>query len=148
MTATDPFELRRFLAAQDGIHAVALGELRSGRKKTHWMWFVFPQLRGLGHSPMAERYALRSLKEAEAYLAHPVLGARLAEVTEAVLALEGRAPCAVFGTPDDLKFRSSMTLFDLASGAPDSPFRRALALCWEGEADERTLALLKMPVSA
>ena len=107
------------------------------------MWFVFPQLRGLGQSAMAQRYGVGSLAEAKAYLAHPLLGPRLVECTRAVLAVEGRSLHAIFGSPDDLKFRSSMTLFALAADEDDSVFRQALDRYCNGHADERTLALLE-----
>jgi uncharacterized protein (DUF1810 family) len=122
--------------AQAGVHARALAELRAGRKQSHWMWFVFPQISGLGSSPMSQHYALNSLKEARAYLDHPLLGARLRDCTAAVLALEGRSAHDIFGTPDDLKFRSSMTLFDAAS--PDDIFRAALEKYSGGDPDPLT----------
>jgi uncharacterized protein (DUF1810 family) len=125
------------------VFATALAELKAGRKRSHWMWFVFPQLRGLGQSAMAQRYGVASLAEAKAYLAHPLLGPRLVECTRAVLAVEGRSLHAIFGSPDDLKFRSSMTLFALAANEDQSVFRQALDHCCGGHADERTLALLE-----
>jgi len=138
----DPFDLRRFETAQADIYGQALGELRAGRKRTHWMWFVFPQLKGLGASPTAQFYGLGSLAEARAYLAHPLLGSRLIECTAAVNALAGRTAHQIFGSPDDLKFRSSLTLFHAA--APDEPvFQAALAKYFAGEADARTLELLR-----
>jgi len=138
----DPFDLQRFVDAQDGVHARALGELKRGRKESHWMWFVFPQLAGLGSSPMAQRYAIGSLDEARAYLDHPLLGFRLREVTAAVNGVEGRTAHAIFGSPDDFKFRSSMTLFQAA--APDEPaFGEALASYFGSEPDSRTLELLR-----
>jgi uncharacterized protein (DUF1810 family) len=138
----DPFDLQRFVEAQDGVHERALAELKHGRKASHWMWFVFPQLAGLGSSPTAQRYALRSLDEARAYLAHPELGQRLREVTAAVNAVEGRTAHAIFGSPDDFKFRSSMTLFQAA--APQEPvFAAALAKYFDGEPDPKSLALLR-----
>ena len=138
----DPFELQRFVDAQDGTYDRALGELRRGRKASHWMWFVFPQFSGLGFSPMAQRYAIGSLAEARAYLAHPVLGARLREAAAAVNATEGRTAHEIFGAPDDLKFRSSMTLFREA--APDEAvFGEALSRYYGGEPDPRTLELLR-----
>ena len=127
--------------AQAGVHARALAELRAGRKQSHWMWFVFPQISGLGSSPMSQHYALNSLKEARAYLDHPLLGARLRDCTAAVLALEGRSAHDIFGTPDDLKFRSSMTLFREAAEDP-KPFQAALDRYFDGEADGRTLDIL------
>ena len=137
----DAYDLRRFVEAQDGIHGRALAELRAGEKRSHWMWFVFPQIAGLGSSAMARRYALASPDEARAYLAHPLLGDRLRACTAAVSALDGRSARAVFGSPDDVKFRSSMTLF--AHAAPDEPlFAAALAKYFGGEADPLTLAKL------
>ena len=109
---SDPFDLQRFLSAQEGVYVAALAELRGGRKRTHWMWFVFPQFQGLGSSPTARRFAISSLDEARAYLEHPVLGARLRECADALIGLPGRNASDVFGYPDDLKLRSSMTLFD------------------------------------
>ncbi len=113
----DPFDLARFLQAQAPVMEAVLRELRGGRKRTHWMWFVFPQLRALGRSPTAQHYGITGLAEARAYVAHPVLGPRLMECAELVLAIPGRSAAEIFGSPDDLKLRSSMTLFDLA--APD-----------------------------
>ena len=134
---TDPFDLDRFVRAQAGVIDQALAELRAGTKRSHWMWFVFPQIEGLGHSAMAQRYAIRSLAEARAYLAHPLLGARLRESVAAALTAEGRSAREVFGSPDDLKFRSSLTLF--AHAAPDEPiFGEALARYFEGEPDPMT----------
>jgi uncharacterized protein (DUF1810 family) len=138
----DPFDLQRFVEAQDGVYARALAELKRGRKESHWMWFIFPQLSGLGSSPMAQRYAIGSLDEARSYLAHSVLGQRLREVTAAVNGLEGRSAHAIFGSPDDFKFRSSMTLFQAA--APEEPaFAAALAKYFGGEPDPKSLALLR-----
>jgi len=117
------------------------GELARGRKASHWMWFVFPQISGLGRSAMAQRYAIASLADAQAYAAHPVLGARLREMTALVLAVEGRSAHEIFGTPDDLKFHSAMTLF--ARAAPDEPiFRDALEKYFGGREDAATLAAL------
>ena len=120
----DPFQLDRFVEAQGTTFASALSELQAGRKRTHWMWFVFPQIAGLGHSAMAARYAIRSHTEAEAYLDHPLLGPRLRDCTGLVLMYANRTPYEIFGTPDDLKFRSSMTLFDAIS--PKDVFSKAL----------------------
>jgi uncharacterized protein (DUF1810 family) len=116
-------------------------ELKAGRKQSHWMWFVFPQIAGLGRSPMAQHYAIQTLAEARAYLAHPLLGARLRECTQAVLDAEGRTARDIFGSPDDLKFCSSMTLFDLAS--PGDIFRAALEKYFSGNADPLTLKELR-----
>ena len=136
----DPFDLARFIDAQDPVWPQVLAELGRGRKQTHWMWFVFPQIAGLGRSAMAARYAISSRVEAEAYLAHPVLGPRLREATALVNAVEGRSIAAIFGNPDDLKFRSSMTLFDAVE--PDSMFARALDKYCDGAPDPATIALL------
>ena len=134
------WDLERFVAAQAPIYDRALAELRAGSKQTHWMWFVFPQIAGLGRSPMARCYAIASLAEARAYLAHRVLGPRLRECTRAALA-GGRSASAVFGSPDDLKFRSSMTLFGAAD--PEEPlFRQALDTMCGGETDPLTLGRL------
>ncbi|HVI34486.1 DUF1810 domain-containing protein [Phenylobacterium sp.] len=138
---SDPFDLQRFVDAQAGAYDRALAELRAGDKRSHWMWFVFPQLAGLGFSAMAQRYAISGLDEARAYLSHAVLGPRLLACTDAVLAVQGRSAHEIFGSPDDMKFRSSMTLFRAA--APDEPrFGEALARYYGGAADARTLALL------
>ncbi|MDH3028911.1 DUF1810 domain-containing protein [Methylobacterium fujisawaense] len=140
---TDSHQLGRFVDAQEEIYECALAELRAGAKRSHWMWFVFPQIAGLGSSPMAQRYAIGSLAEAEAYAAHPVLGARLRACTAAVNAVDGRSAHAIFGSPDDLKFRSSMTLFDRA--APEEPlFAAALARYFDSVPDPRTLAKLQV----
>jgi uncharacterized protein (DUF1810 family) len=135
--------LDHFITAQNPIFNAALAELRDGEKRTHWMWFVFPQIAGLGHSPMARRFALFDLDAARAYLGHPVLGPRLREATEAVLAHGGHRTIAqIFGYPDDLKFFSSMTLFARASGNQPSPFRMALEQFFAGEEDAGTTARL------
>jgi uncharacterized protein (DUF1810 family) len=133
--------LDRFVEAQAPVYDRALSELKAGRKQSHWMWFVFPQLAGLGRSPMAQHYAIQNLAEARAYLAHPLLGARLRESTQAVLDVEDRTAHDIFGSPDDLKFCSSMTLFDFAS--PDGIFRAALEKYFNGEADPLTLQKLQ-----
>lgn len=139
----DPFELDRFVAAQNGVYASALAELRQGRKQSHWMWFVFPQIAGLGMSAMSRRYAIRSREEAVAYLAHDVLGRRLAECTDAVLGHAGRLSAeAIFGGIDAVKFRSSMTLFDAATD-DDGRYRRALDAFHGGKDDPATLRLLR-----
>jgi uncharacterized protein (DUF1810 family) len=136
--------LARFVEAQDPVIAAVRAELSAGRKRTHWMWFVFPQLAGLGRSEMAHRYALASLDEARAYLAHPILGARLREMTALANAHAGTSAHAIFGSPDDVKFHSSMTLFSLA--APQEPvFRDALERFFGGAPDPGTLALLRTP---
>ena len=136
----DPHDLQRFVDAQDGVFETALAELRAGTKQSHWMWFVFPQLAGLGHSPTAQYYAIRSLDEARAYLAHPLLGPRLRLCVEALLPHAGRSSEAIFGSIDALKLRSSLTLFDLV--APQDVFARALDVFFAGEPDQRTLALI------
>ncbi|KOF19864.1 calpastatin [Ensifer adhaerens] len=137
----DPFMLQRFVDAQERVYAAALDELRRGRKETHWMWFVFPQLAGLGNSPMAERFAVSGLAETRAYLAHPILGPRLIDCTETVNGITGRSAHEIFASPDDMKFRSSMTLFSKASAA-GNVFGQALDLYFAGEEDRRTLELL------
>jgi uncharacterized protein (DUF1810 family) len=140
----DRYDLERFVEAQRRIYACALAEIRGGLKRSHWMWFVFPQLAGLGHSSMSQRYAVHGLAEARSYLAHPVLGARLTECADALLALSGRSAHEIFGNPDELKLRSSMTLFAAAAG-PDSVFARVLQRYFGGEPDPRTLELLGSP---
>ena len=142
--ADDRFNLERFATAQAPVYETVVAELRAGRKRTHWMWFIFPQLRGLGRSPTAQFFGITSLVEARAYLAHPELGARLLGCVQQVLELTGDSLDAIFGSPDDMKFRSSMTLFDVAAGTPDSVFRRALTRYSGGIADEHTLALLEV----
>ena len=137
----DSFVLDRFIDAQDGVYGRVLDELGRGAKQSHWMWFVFPQIAGLGSSPMAQRFAIASLDEARAYLAHPLLGARLLECTGLANHVQDRTAHAIFGSPDDLKFRSSMTLFDRAAPR-QAPFRDALARYYGGRPDGRTLALL------
>jgi uncharacterized protein (DUF1810 family) len=140
----DPFELARFVRAQAPVYDDVVVELRGGRKRTHWMWFVFPQLAGLGSSPTAQRYAIASLDEARAYLAHPVLGPRLRECSALVLAATEPDAHRLFGSPDDLKFRSCMTLF--ARAAPQEPvFGECLERFFGGESDPRTVALLAGP---
>jgi uncharacterized protein (DUF1810 family) len=139
---SDPFDLERFVRAQDGgVYEQALRELRAGDKRSHWMWFVFPQVGGLGRSPMAQRYAISGLPEAHAYLAHPVLGPRLVEASQALLELSGRDPVRVLGSTDALKLRSSMTLFETA--APDERvFGEVLERYFGGERDEATATRL------
>ena len=139
--AGDHSDLNRFLAAQEGIYGEALAEIRAGRKRSHWMWFIFPQFKGLGFSATTQHFAIRSAAEARAYLAHPVLGPRVIECAEAALAIEGRTAREIFGSPDDLKLRSSATLF--ASVSPDgSVFHRLLDKYFDGQPDRRTLELL------
>jgi uncharacterized protein (DUF1810 family) len=138
---TDPFELQRFVDAQAPLYAQVLSEIRNGRKRSHWMWFIFPQIAGLDHSAMAHRYAIASRDEAVAYLEHPALGPRLRECTQALCKIQGRSIEQILGSPDDIKFRSSMTLFDAASGDP--VFRHALDKFYAGASDSATLAILK-----
>lgn len=137
----DPYTLQRFVDAQDPLYAEVCEELRSGRKRSHWMWFVFPQIRGLGSSSMAQRFAIASLAEASAYMQHPVLGARLRETTQLVNAVSGRSIEDIFGYPDYLKFRSSMTLFERATPENDV-FTEALRKYFDGEPDPDTLRLI------
>lgn len=137
----DPYGLARFLVAQEGDYVLALSEIEGGRKRSHWMWYIFPQLDGLAVSSTSRLYAIKSLDEARAYLAHPVLGPRLMECSEAVVRLEGRTAREVFGSPDDLKLRSCATLFACVS-PPGSVFERLLAKYYQGRRDDRTLQLL------
>ena len=137
----DPHDLQRFVEAQEPVIDEVKGELRSGRKRTHWMWYVFPQMAGLGSSRLSRRYAIASRAEADAYLAHPVLGPRLHECTALVNGVEGRSATEIFGSPDDLKFRSSMTLFDAVADDP-TPFETALERYYGGDPDPKTLELL------
>lgn len=135
------YDLERFVAAQNGLFERALAELQAGHKQSHWIWFIFPQIAGLGHSDMAQRYAIASLDEARAYLKHPVLGERLERCVQALLPWGNRSARQIMGTPDDMKLRSSMTLFALAEPG-DSPFSQLLETFFNGEMDPRTLALL------
>ena len=137
----DPFDLRRFVAAQEGVYDDAVAELRAGRKRSHWMWFVFPQVAGLGSSAMARRYAIGSLVEAAAYLDHPVLGERLRTCTDLVLAARGQDITAILGSPDDMKLRSSMTLFGRAAPG-EARFGAVLDQFYGGAPDAATLARL------
>lgn len=137
---TAAYDLQRFVLAQQPVYAAALSELKAGRKTTHWIWFVFPQVEGLGHSSMSKRYAIKSREEAVAYLAHPFLGTRLAECTNAVLSVEGRSAQDIFGSIDELKFRSSMTLYDAVDAG--GLYRRALQKFFDGSPDPATLAVL------
>lgn len=143
MPIDDPYDLERFVQTQQPIYEQVLSELKAGRKRSHWMWFIFPQLAGLGQSPTSRAYAVQSLAEAEAYLQHPVLGPRLIECAEAVLAVEGRSAREILGTPDDRKLRSCATLFALVS-PPGSVFHRLLDKYFEGKPDDRTLQLLNL----
>ena len=141
MTAMDTFNLERFVEAQSSSYDQVCDELRAGHKRSHWIWFIFPQMRGLGHSEMAQYFGISSRQEAEAYLQHPVLGARLRECTGLVVGVDGRSVDQIFGYPDNLKFHSSMSLF--ASVAPDEPvFQQALQKYFGGELDPNTVARL------
>ncbi|GGD18889.1 hypothetical protein GCM10011342_29500 [Aquisalinus flavus] len=137
---SDPFDLQRFVEAQKGFYDEALRELCAGRKRSHWIWFIFPQVDGLGNSPTAIHYALSGRDEATAYAAHPILGPRLIACTEATVAIDSSDAAAVFGHPDDLKFRSSMTLFEAATG--NDLFGKALEKFYDGEPDGETLKRL------
>jgi uncharacterized protein (DUF1810 family) len=137
---SDRFDLARFVDAQASVYRQVVAELSHGRKQSHWMWFIFPQLAGLGFSAMAQRFAIASRDEATAYLQHDVLGPRLLECTRLVNAVEGRTIHEILGSPDDLKFRSSMTLFAVVSSAAE--FAAALKKYYGGETDPRTLELL------
>jgi uncharacterized protein (DUF1810 family) len=138
----DPLDLGRFLSAQEPVYTSVLSELRSGRKHTHWMWFIFPQIEGLGYSSTSTYYAIKGLEQARRYLMHPVLGARLRECTQLVLDIEGRTALEVFGSPDDLKLKSCMTLFAAASQG-ESLFARVLEKYFQGQRDSKTLAQLE-----
>lgn len=140
--ASDPFDFGRFLAAQASDYQRALAELRGGRKRSHWMWYIFPQYLGLGNSSMSQRFAIRSLKEAQAYLNHPVLGPRLLECAQVVVALEGRTAAEVFGYPDDMKLKSCATLFAKVS-PKGAIFECLLAKYFQGDKDQRTLELIQ-----
>ncbi|HET7575458.1 MAG TPA: DUF1810 domain-containing protein [Sphingomicrobium sp.] len=141
---TDPHDLQRFVDAQRDTFEVALAEIRAGAKRSHWMWFIFPQLRGLGHSPTAQFFGIASLDEARAYLAHPLLGARLRECVAGLSPWAGRRdPVQIFGPVDALKLGSSLTLFDQA--APGGCFGEGLDSLFCGKRDTRTLALLNAP---
>ncbi|WP_321793854.1 DUF1810 domain-containing protein [Caballeronia sp. J97] len=139
---SDPFDLQRFVDAQVSVIDDVRAELSAGRKRTHWMWFIFPQIAGLGHSAMAQHYAISSRDEARAYLAHPVLGARLVELTRIVNGVQGRGIDQIFGYPDDMKFHSSMTLFAHTADDP-AIFREALQRYFGGRSDDATLARLQ-----
>jgi uncharacterized protein (DUF1810 family) len=138
---SDPNDLNRFIKAQEGVYERALAELRSGLKRSHWMWYIFPQIEGLGHSPTTRIYSIKSLEEARQYLGHPVLGVRLVECTEAVLAVQGQSASDIFGHPDDWKLQSSMTLFELVAG-PESVFEHVLDKYYDGKRDSRTLQIV------
>ena len=139
VATSDRFNLRRFVDAQAGVYEQACAELRAGRKRSHWMWFVFPQIRGLGSSEIAVRYAISGREEARAYLEHAVLGVRLRECAGIVVGVEGRTVEEIFGYPDDLKFHSSMTLFAEVEGPAESVFHEALKKYFGRKADQATL---------
>ncbi|HEX3545373.1 MAG TPA: DUF1810 domain-containing protein [Mycobacterium sp.] len=141
MNGADQFDLQRFVDAQDRVYDTVLDELRDGAKRSHWIWFVFPQLRGLGSSPTATRYGISSLDEARAYLTHEVLGPRLRECARLAGAIDGRSVEQIFGWPDDLKVRSSMTLFALAT-QDNADFLAVLDKFYNGEQDSVTVGLL------
>lgn len=143
MTNLSATDLQRFVEAQRPVYDSVCAELAAGRKTSHWMWFVFPQLKELGRSSMAKYYGIESLREARAYLQHPVLGARLRECTELVLDVPRKTAHEIFGSPDDLKFHSCMTLFAQAAGS-DDPFVRALERFFDGRPDHATLELLSV----
>ncbi|NOS79412.1 MAG: DUF1810 domain-containing protein [Nitrospira sp.] len=137
----DEYNLHRFLDAQEGVYHTVLDELRAGRKSSHWIWFIFPQIAGLGRSGTAQKFAIGSLDEAKAYLQHPVLGPRLRECTQLVLNVDGRSAEEIFGYPDYLKFRSCMTLFMTAT-TDNTIFKSALLKYFDGKLDQLTLDLL------
>jgi uncharacterized protein (DUF1810 family) len=139
----DPHDLARFVDAQAGDYERALAEIRGGRKRSHWMWYVFPQIDGLGLSSMSRRYAIKSVAEAKAYLDHPTLGPRLIEICEAALGVDGRSAHDLFGSPDDMKLKSCATLFAGVS-PPDSVFARLLDKYFQGERDGTTLGRIGM----
>jgi uncharacterized protein (DUF1810 family) len=143
VSINDPYDLDRFVRAQESCYERALAEIRSGRKRSHWMWCIFPQLAGLGRSPTSQKFSIKSLAQAEAYLRHPVLGPRLVECAEAVLAVEGRSAHDIFGSPDDRKLKSCATLFAIVSH-PGSVFDRLLDTYFRGDRDDRTLRLLRL----
>lgn len=137
----DPYDLNRFIEAQDTNYDDAIAEIRAGRKRSHWMWYVFPQLTGLGQSAMSYRYGIRGEEEARAYLSHPVLGRRLHDCAEAILAVQARSAREILGTPDDLKLKSSATLFARVS-SPGSIFEQILDRYYSSERDAKTIELL------
>ena len=141
MAGADPYNLQRFVEAQGPVYQTVLSELRAGRKRSHWMWFIFPQIAGLGHSAMSQRYAISSLAEAKAYLAHGILGPRLRDCTRIITGIEGRSALEIMGRPDDMKLHSCLTLF--ANAAPEEAlFRDALDKFFDGADDNQTLARL------
>jgi uncharacterized protein (DUF1810 family) len=140
VSGQDPYDLQRFVDAQEHVYERALSEIKSGRKRSHWMWFIFPQFDGLGASSMSKRYAIRSVAEAKAYLAHPLLGPRLLESAEAALAVQTSSALELFGSPDDMKLRSCATLFASVS-SEDSVFSQLINKYFDGKPDDRTLQL-------
>lgn len=143
MTTPNPFNLNRFLGAQESFYANALKEIKQGCKQSHWIWFIFPQMRGLGRSPMAENYGIKSIEEARAYLENPILKKRLIEISSALLKHKGKSTAyEILGTLDAMKVRSSMTLFDLVM--PNAIFSEVLDAFYNGERDKMTLELLKL----
>jgi uncharacterized protein (DUF1810 family) len=140
----DPYDLERFVQAQEEDYEQALSEIRSGRKRSHWMWYIFPQFEGLGYSSTSKRYSVKSVAEARAFLAHPTLGPRLLESAEAVVRVEGRSAVEIFGDPDNMKLRSCATLFASVSPAP-SVFHRIIEKYFHGEYDAKTLRLIGDP---
>ena len=139
--ASDPYDLNRFVQAQKAVYDEALLEIKRGRKSSHWMWYIFPQFDGLGFSTTSRLYSIKSVEEAAAYLAHPILGPRLTECAEAALCVEGRSAHEIFGSPDDMKLRSCATLFARVS-PPGSVFHRLLDKYFQGKPDRKTLGLL------
>jgi len=139
--SADPWNLARFVGAQKGIYTLALAEIRSGQKRSHWMWYVFPQFAGLGNSPTSVEYAIKSREEAKQYLAHPVLGRRLIECAEAVLQIPDRSAHEIFGSPDDMKLRSSATLFAAVSPS-GSAFHRIIEKYFDDRPDASTIELM------
>jgi uncharacterized protein (DUF1810 family) len=137
----DSYNLARFIDAQEGVYDEVLGELHRGKKATHWMWFIFPQIAGLGHSEISDRFSISSINEARAYLEHPILGSRLSECVDLVMQIDGKSAAQIFGYPDDLKFRSCLTLFSIA-GESSSIYQYALDKYFDGEPDSRTLDAL------
>ncbi len=139
----DQYHLTRFVKAQEGVYETALAEIKNGRKRSHWMWFIFPQAEGLGQSPTSQYYAIKSIDEARQYLAHPLLGQRLRECAQALLALKDRSAEEIFGFPDVLKLKSCMTLFAEVADEPGSVFSQVLEKYYHGEQDEKTIAYLQ-----
>jgi uncharacterized protein (DUF1810 family) len=142
MSTPDPYHLSRFVQAQEHDYERTVAEIKAGRKRSHWMWYVFPQFEGLGFSSTSQHYAIKTADEASAYLAHPLLGARLVKSAEALLEIDGRSALEIFGSPDDMKLRSSATLFAAVS-AGGSVFDRIIDKYFDGNGDERTIALLE-----